>query len=83
MTPMLRSWTRPIVARPLVALGAAFLLTIVAFAAFAPWIAPFGPDAIDPVNRLLPPDSAPTSWEPTISAATRSAASSSARGWRC
>lgn len=55
MIETLRLWTRPITARPLVAVGAAFLLLIIVFAAFAPWIAPYGPDAIDPANRLLPP----------------------------
>ncbi|WP_226781196.1 ABC transporter permease [Oceaniglobus trochenteri] len=55
MIDILRHWTRPIAARPLVSIGAAFLAVIVMFAIFAPWIAPFGPDEIDPVNRLLPP----------------------------
>ncbi|TYB88649.1 ABC transporter permease [Oceaniovalibus sp. ACAM 378] len=55
MIETIRSSTRLIAARPLVAIGAAFLTLIVTFAVFAPWIAPFGPDAIDPVNRLLPP----------------------------
>ncbi len=55
MIETIRSSTRLIAARPLVAIGAAFLTLIVTFAIFAPWIAPFGPDAIDPVNRLLPP----------------------------
>lgn len=48
----------PVVARPLTSLGAAFLILIVLGAAFAPLIAPFPPDAIDPVNRLLPPGGA-------------------------
>lgn len=55
MIESLRYLTRPVLARPLTFLGAAFLMLVVAFAAFAPWIAPYGPDAIDPVNRLLLP----------------------------
>lgn len=42
-------------ARPMTAIGVAFLLLVVAFALLSPLIAPYAPDAIDPVNRLLPP----------------------------
>jgi peptide/nickel transport system permease protein len=55
MIGILRYLGRHIAARPLAFLGAAFLVLVAGFAAFAPWIAPYGPDAIDPVNRLLPP----------------------------
>lgn len=41
--------------RPITALGVLFLVVIVIFAAFSPWIAPYPPDVIDPMNRLLPP----------------------------
>lgn len=51
----LHSLARPILARPLTFFGAAFLMMIVLGAVFAPLIAPFPPDAIDPVNRLQPP----------------------------
>src|SRR5690606_11977387 len=58
MMPNLRTLARPVFERPLTVLGAAFLLLVVFGAAFAPLIAPFPPDAIDPVNRLLPPGGA-------------------------
>lgn len=58
MTAHLLSLTRQVAMRPLTALGAAFLLLVVLSAVFAPLIAPFPPDAIDPVNRLLPPGGA-------------------------
>lgn len=58
MRTLLRYATRSVVSRPLVSLGALFLIVIMCFAAFAPLIAPFGPDEIDPVNRLLPPGGA-------------------------
>lgn len=51
----LHSLARPILARPLTFFGAAFLMMIALSAVFAPLIAPFPPDAIDPVNRLQPP----------------------------
>ncbi|MDF0601212.1 ABC transporter permease [Psychromarinibacter sp. C21-152] len=41
--------------RPITALGVLFLVVIVIFAAASPWIAPYPPDVMDPVNRLLPP----------------------------
>lgn len=58
MIRQLQYLVRPILARPLTFFGAAFLMMIVLGAAFAPLIAPFPPDSIDPVNRLLPPGGA-------------------------
>ncbi|MBL4916548.1 ABC transporter permease [Szabonella alba] len=58
MIRQLHALVGPVLARPLTALGAAFLMLIVLGAVFAPLIAPFPPDAIDPVNRLLPPGGA-------------------------
>lgn len=58
MIQQLRYIVRPILTRPLTVFGALFLLLIVLGAAFAPLIAPFPPDAIDPANRLLPPGGA-------------------------
>ncbi|MSU89222.1 ABC transporter permease subunit [Rhodobacteraceae bacterium 2CG4] len=55
MRQLLLTWTRPAVSRPMTAVGVLFLLTIVIFAAASPWIAPYPPDLIDPVNRLQPP----------------------------
>ncbi|OSQ53721.1 peptide ABC transporter permease [Marivita cryptomonadis] len=58
MMQTLATWTRPAISRPLTTLGVIFLLTVVVFAAFSPWIAPYAPDQIDPANRLLPPGGA-------------------------
>ncbi|MCR8722728.1 ABC transporter permease [Frigidibacter sp. ROC022] len=58
MMRALSGWRRLAVSRPLTMLGVIFLLTIVVFAAFSPWIAPYPPEQIDPVNRLLPPGGA-------------------------
>jgi peptide/nickel transport system permease protein len=58
MIQQLQYLARPILTRPLTFFGAVFLMMIVLGAAFAPLIAPFPPDAIDPVNRLLPPGGA-------------------------
>lgn len=55
MRQLLFTWSRSAVTRPVTALGVAFLILILLFAAFSPWIAPYAPEAIDPVNRLLPP----------------------------
>jgi len=55
MRQLLINLTLPVVSRPMTALGVLVLLTIVIFAAFSPWIAPYPPDMIDPVNRLQPP----------------------------
>lgn len=55
MRELLMSVGRSAISRPMTMIGVAFLLLIVIFAAFSPWIAPYPPDAIDPVNRLLEP----------------------------
>lgn len=55
MRQLLRTLFRFAMTRPLTAIGVAFLLLITLFAALSPWIAPYAPDQIDPVNRLLPP----------------------------
>ena len=55
MRQLLINMTRPAITRPMTAFGVLFLLTIVIFAALSPWIAPYPPDVIDPVNRLQPP----------------------------
>lgn len=55
MRQLLINLTLPVVSRPMTALGVLVLLTIVIFAAFSPWIAPYPPEMIDPVNRLQPP----------------------------
>lgn len=54
MRQILINLTRPAISRPMTAFGVLFLLAIVTFAAFSPWIAPYPPDLIDPVNRLQP-----------------------------
>ena len=58
MRQILMIWARPLALRPMTAIGIAFLLLIVVFAAASPWIAPYSPNEIDPVNRLLPPGGA-------------------------
>lgn len=58
MRQILMIWARPLALRPMTAIGIAFLLLIVVFAAASPWIAPYPPNQIDPVNRLLPPGGA-------------------------
>lgn len=58
MRAFLSTWRRRAMMRPMAAIGVCFLLLIVVFAAFSPLIAPFAPDEIDPVNRLLPPGGA-------------------------
>jgi len=58
MKQVLQSWSRPLKTRPMTAIGVAFLILIILFAAASPLIAPFPPDQIDPVNRLLPPGGA-------------------------
>ncbi|MGQ7846395.1 ABC transporter permease [Granulosicoccus sp. 3-233] len=55
MIHILSSSARTLAIRPLTTLGVVFLLSIIACATLSPWIAPFPPDQIDPVNRLLPP----------------------------
>ncbi|MDH6262745.1 ABC transporter permease [Bradyrhizobium sp. BR13661] len=49
-------WLRPFFARPIALAGLAVLLATVLAAAFAPWLAPFDPYAIDPAIRLTPPN---------------------------
>ncbi|MDN4983976.1 ABC transporter permease [Bradyrhizobium arachidis] len=49
-------WLRPFIARPIALVGLAVLLATVLTAAFAPWLAPFDPYAIDPAIRLAPPN---------------------------
>lgn len=51
-----RSWLAPFTARPIALVGLALLVMVVIAAAFAPWIAPYDPDAMDPIIRLSPPD---------------------------
>lgn len=58
MIQILSASARVVTTRPLTALGVVFLLAIILCAAFSPLIAPFPPDQIDPVNRLLPPGGA-------------------------
>lgn len=55
MRQILINLTRPAVSRPMTAFGVLFLLTVIVFAAFSPWIAPYPPDMIDPIRRLQPP----------------------------
>ncbi|MBS0536036.1 MAG: ABC transporter permease [Proteobacteria bacterium] len=49
-------WLTPFVARPIALIGLCVLLAMVIAAAFAPWLAPYNPYAIDPISRLMPPD---------------------------
>ena len=49
-------WLTPFLARPIALAGLCVLLAMVIAAAFAPWLAPYDPYAIDPVSRLMPPD---------------------------
>jgi peptide/nickel transport system permease protein len=50
------SWLAPFVARPIALVGLALLLVVLFAAIFAPWIAPFDPQDMDPIIRLSPPD---------------------------
>jgi peptide/nickel transport system permease protein len=50
----------PLLANPLARWGLAIIVTTLLLALFAPWIAPFDPDAIDVKNILLSPSS--THW---------------------
>lgn len=54
----LADWLTPFVARPIALAGLCFLLAMVLAAAFAPWLAPYDPYAIDPIARLTPPNAA-------------------------
>jgi peptide/nickel transport system permease protein len=49
-------WLAPFAARPIALVGLALLLLVLFAAAFAPWIAPFNPEDMDPMIRLSPPD---------------------------
>ncbi|MBR0777210.1 ABC transporter permease [Bradyrhizobium diazoefficiens] len=51
-------WLQPFMARPIALAGLGVLLVTVLAAAFAPWLAPFDPYAIDPMIRLTPPNAA-------------------------
>jgi peptide/nickel transport system permease protein len=51
-------WLKPFMARPIALAGLGILLVTVLAAAFAPWLAPFDPYAIDPMIRLTPPNAA-------------------------
>ena len=55
MTGGIRPWIAPIASRPLASAGMVVLGVVVIFACFAPLIAPYGPEEIDPIDRLLPP----------------------------
>lgn len=54
----LAHWLKPFVARPIALAGLCILLAMVLAAAFAPWLAPHDPYAIDPMVRLTPPNGA-------------------------
>lgn len=49
------SWLAPFFARPIAVAGLLLLLIVLLGAIFAPWIAPFDPDSMDPIIRLSPP----------------------------
>jgi len=49
-------WLKPFIARPIALAGLAVLLATVLAAAFAPWLSPYDPYAIDPMIRLTPPN---------------------------
>jgi len=51
-------WLKPFIARPIALAGLGILLVTLLAAAFAPWIAPYDPYAIDPMIRLTPPNGA-------------------------
>jgi peptide/nickel transport system permease protein len=55
-----RSWLAPFVARPIALAGLVLLLVVLVMAIFAPLIAPFDPDTMDPIIRLSPPN--PEHW---------------------
>lgn len=52
----LRSWLAPFAARPIALVGLTLLLVVLLAAIFAPWLAPFDPQDMDPMIRLSPPD---------------------------
>jgi peptide/nickel transport system permease protein len=49
-------WLNTFTARPIALAGLGVLLATVFAAAFAPWLSPYDPYAIDPMIRLTPPD---------------------------
>ncbi|MES1147633.1 MAG: ABC transporter permease [Bradyrhizobium guangdongense] len=51
-------WLKPFIARPIALAGLGILLATVLAAAFAHWLAPYDPYAIDPMIRLTPPNAA-------------------------
>jgi peptide/nickel transport system permease protein len=51
-------WLKPFMARPIALAGLGILVATVLAAAFAPWLAPYDPYAIDPMIRLTPPNAA-------------------------
>jgi len=51
-------WLKPFVARPIALAGLGILLATLLAAAFARWLAPYDPYAIDPLIRLTPPNGA-------------------------
>jgi peptide/nickel transport system permease protein len=51
-------WLTPFLARPIALIGLGVLLVMVVAAAFAPWLAPYDPYAMQPIARLMPPDAA-------------------------
>ena len=53
---VLASWLKPFLNRRLSLLGLIILAVVIFAALFAPWITPFDPLEIDPVNRLTPPN---------------------------
>ena len=51
----IRSWLTPFLARPVALAGLAFLFVVILAAVFAAVLAPYDPQAIDPIIRLSPP----------------------------
>ena len=56
MSVAIREFAAPFASRPLASFGLVFVAIVILCAAFAPWIAPFPPEAIAPTERLRPPD---------------------------
>ena len=55
MRGSIRKWLAPFAARPIALVGLGLLLLVLFAAIFAPWIAPFDPQDMDPMIRLSPP----------------------------
>jgi len=51
-------WLGSFARRPVAIFGLAVILAVIVAAILAPLLAPFDPSAIDPINRLSPPDAA-------------------------